>query len=227
MARPIGPQQLDGPAGRIDASSKGWMGLVKLLPRLVVKRPRPRDTLNDDDEFTTPSPRTFALRLAAAARADLRRVARVSYQVWRTHMRACVAESHFVRYVRGRVSPGAPAPRLLDNSARNKKAHVFVPWIPSDRFFFFMFSRGFFAPVLIFLRTLLFSRVIGSKDKFKSPCSRTTGRARSPQCVQWINQISVVSRERGTHADKALEAQQKREKPVTSPELDQWWRYGM
>jgi len=92
LARPIGPQQLDGPAGRIDASSKGWMGLVKLLPRLVVKLPRPRDTLNDDDEFTTPSPRTFALRPAAAAREDLRRAARVSYQVWRTHMRACVAE---------------------------------------------------------------------------------------------------------------------------------------
>ena len=43
------------------------MGLVKLLPRLVVKLPRPRDTLNDDDEFTTPSPRTFALRPGPAA----------------------------------------------------------------------------------------------------------------------------------------------------------------
>ena len=142
LARPIGPQQLDGPAGRIDASSKGWMGLVKLLPRLVVKRPRPRDTLNDDDEFTTPSPRTFALRPAAAARADLRRVARVSYQVWRTHMRACVAEYNFRGRV-GRVRTGAPS---RDDPARKKKVHVFVPWIPSDRFFLCFlaaFSRRF------------------------------------------------------------------------------------
>ena len=165
LARPIGPQQLDGPAGRIDASSKGWMGLVKLLPRLVVKRPRPRDTLNDESREPCP------VLVHDAESAHLRNYDQpprrvktcvvlrdVSYQVWRTHMRACVAESHFVRYVRGRVSPGAPAPRLLDNSARKKKAHVFVPWIPSDRFFY-MFSRGFFAPLLIFLRTLFFSRV--------------------------------------------------------------------
>ena len=137
---------------------------VLISDLVLISHDPPRDTLNDECRepcpvwFATPSPRTFALRLPAAARADLRRVARVSYQVWRTHMRACVAESHFVRYVRGRVSPGAPAPRLLDNSARKKKAHVFVPWIPSDRFFY-MFSRGFFAPLLIFLRTLFFSRV--------------------------------------------------------------------
>ena len=128
------------------------------------------------------------------------------------------------------VAELAPEPQLRDYWTTRpgiKKRTFSFPGFQAIVFFFFMFSRGFFAPVLIFLRTLLFSRVIGSKDKFKSPCSRTTGRARSPQCVQWINQISVVSRERGTHADKALEAQQKREKPVTSPELDQWWRYGM
>ena len=128
----------------------------------------PRDTLNDEGTllffclshrstkrlfnfilfwFTTPSPRTVTHRTCTPSRRGaLPRTCvvlrDVSYQVWRTHMRACVAEYNFRGRV-GRVRTGAPS---RDDPARKKKVHVFVPWIPSDRFFLCFlaaFSRRF------------------------------------------------------------------------------------
>ena len=107
----------------------GGVTLVRLLHEHRIKAPPtasttshdpPRDTLNDDDEFTTPSPRTFALRLAAATRADLRRVARCELP--------SLANSH--ARVRGRVLFSWPSDRVRtgapsrDNSTRKKKVQV-------------------------------------------------------------------------------------------------------
>ena len=192
LARPIGPQQLDGPAGRIDASSKGWMGLVKLLPRLVVKRPRPRDTLNDDDEFTTPSPRTFALRPAAAAREDLRRVARVSYQVWRTHMRACVAEYNF----RGRVTESEPEPYLA--TTRPGRTKRFLLSFSHRPALLLSGPRGFFAQGSGASSRARGSWVALCRRQIQDSLSRTTGRAARRSAYSGYQSNPVVSRERGT-----------------------------
>ena len=72
---------------------------VLISDLVLISHDPPRDTLNDECRepcpvwFATPSPRTFALRPAAAARADLRRVARCELP--------SLANSH--ARVRGRV----------------------------------------------------------------------------------------------------------------------------
>jgi len=132
LARPIGPQQLDGPAGRIDASSKGWMGLVKLLPRLVVKRPRPRDTLNDESREPCPVLVHDAESAHLRSNTTSRRGARGPASCCACELPS-LANSH--ARVRGRVTfrgswPSSTEPHLRDNSARKKKV-LFSVLLPS------------------------------------------------------------------------------------------------
>ena len=86
----------------------------------------------------------------------------VSYQVWRTHMRACVAEYNF----RGRVTESEPEPYLATTRPGRKKC-TYCP-SPIARLFFcpvlaashLLAAAGSFTPaampLLIFLRALFY-----------------------------------------------------------------------
>ena len=97
------------------------------------------------------------------APGDLRRVARVSYQVWRTHMRACVAEYNF----RGRVTESEPEPYLA--TTRPGRTKRFLLSFSHRPALLLSGPRGFFAPLLIFLRALFYFWV----DRFVDRGTRT------------------------------------------------------